>query len=57
MSGAWVTAAILVNCTEIQFRAQPAAKRELPDCDDAKGYIYVADVVDPRQLPLIEVAP
>jgi len=47
----------LVNCTEIQFRAQPAAKRELPDCDDAKGYIYVADVVDPRQLPLIEVAP
>lgn len=33
-----------------------AAKRGLPDCDDAKGYIYVLDEVDPRQIPLIEVA-
>ena len=32
-----------------------AAKRGLPDCDDAKGYIYVLDETDLRQMPLIEV--
>ncbi len=33
-----------------------AVKRGLPDCDDAKGYIYVADEVDPRQLSLAVAA-
>lgn len=32
-----------------------AAKRGLPDCDDAKGYIYVADETDPRQMSLEDV--
>jgi hypothetical protein len=35
--------------------AHEARARGLPDCDDAKGYIYVADEVDPRQMTLPEV--
>jgi hypothetical protein len=41
------------NCMKA---CEEAVKRGLPDCEDAKGYIYVADEVDPRQMSL-EVAP
>jgi hypothetical protein len=34
-----------------------AVKRGLPDCDDSKGYIYVEDVTDPRQIDLLGVQP
>ncbi len=44
------------NSATCKAACAEAAKRGLPDCDDAKGFIYVMDEVDPRQMPLAEVS-
>jgi hypothetical protein len=37
--------------------ADAAISNGLPDCDDAPGYIYVADDSDPRQMTLADQVP